>query len=71
MLLEKLLKVFCKPSEIRLILSRKNVKQNMTPGREKALTLQKAVQILKKIPNVNPSKILGKVTKFYEMWMIY
>ena len=42
------------------------------PGREKVLTLQKQVGILKKkIQNINSRKMLGKVTKFHDILMSY
>ena len=44
--------------------------QNITPGREKVLTLQKSVRI-KNNQNTNPRYNLGKVTKFHEIWMNY
>ena len=51
-----------------------NLHNKLTPGREKVLTMQKPVRILKKTKqkqNVNPRSILVEVTKFHYIWMSY
>ena len=43
----------------------------MTPGREKVQISKTSSNFERIIQNINPRKILGKVTKFDEFWMSY
>ena len=44
-----------------------NIFLSATPGREKLMTLQKTIGILRKMQIINPRYIPGKVTKFHEV----